>query len=339
MESPYIATEQLGNNRDNQQNPFDMANLKTVSSDPHVAALLKKAGFRSVKDLLVRGALGISESTGLNIRRSISICNSARIMLEEKDVLKRCLLCASGFCKCYYNTERISTGSKALDEILGGGIEINSITQIFGQYSSGKTQLCHTISVMVQLDKSTSEELNGQALYIDTQGTFRPERIVEIALARGLNPQNCLKNVIVARAKNSIEQENILENVGSVIDRSRNVKLIIVDSLISNYRAEFIGRGKLPKRQQRFLRYMLMLQRIAQIYQAAIVITNQINSSTSSTARPAGGHILEYPCSYRIYLKQYDRDKRLARIVDSPFQFADGSEASFVISRQGVSDP
>ena len=193
---------------------------------------------------------------------------------------------------------------------------------------------------MVQQDKSTNEGLNGQALYIDTQGTFRPERIVEIALARELNSQKCLRNVIVARAKNSIEQENILEKVSSVIDRSRNVKLIIADSLISNYRAEFIGRGKLPKRQQRLLRYMLMLKRIAQIYQAAIVITNQINSSSSTrTARPAGGHILEYPCSYRIYLKQYDRDKRLARIVDSPFHYADGNEASFVISRQGVSDP
>jgi DNA repair protein RadA len=119
-------------------------------------------------------------------------------------------------------------------------------------------------------------------------------------------------------------------------------RISTTDSLISNYRAEFIGRGKLPKRQQRLFRYMLMLQRVAQIYQVAIVITNQINSSSlssSRTARPAGGHILEHPCSYRIYLKQHNRDRRLARVVDSPFHFADYNEASFVISKRGVSDP
>ena len=109
MEGSYIETEQLGNNRERYQNHYDMANLKTVYSDPHVADLLKKAGFTSVKDLFIRGALGISESTGLDIRRSICICDSARRMLEETGVIKRCLLCASGLCNCYYNTERIST--------------------------------------------------------------------------------------------------------------------------------------------------------------------------------------------------------------------------------------
>ena len=103
----------------------------------------------------------------------------------------------------------VSTGAKELDKILEGGLETGSITEIYGEFRTGKTQLCHTLCVTCQLpmDQGGGE---GKALYIDTEGTFRPQRLVQIAERFGLNAQDVLDNVAYARAYNSDHQSQLL---------------------------------------------------------------------------------------------------------------------------------
>ncbi|GIU71999.1 MAG: hypothetical protein KatS3mg003_1478 [Candidatus Nitrosocaldaceae archaeon] len=209
--------------------------------------------------------------------------------------------------------ERISTNIKKLDTLLGGGIETQAVTEFYGEYGSGKTQICHTLCVMVQLPKDKGG-LNANALYIDTEGTFRPERIYKIAEAKGLEPEKALENIMVAKAYNSSHQELILEEAGRMIDRI-NARLLIVDSAIAHYRAEFLGRGTLADRQQRINRVMHMLVRIADTYNIAVVVTNQAQAAPDvyfgDPTKATGGHVLAHTSTYRIYLKKSGRNRML----------------------------
>jgi len=302
---------------------------------PATEKRLREAGFRSIKDLLVRGPVDISETTGMEMEQSIEICNKARIMLEDLGMIDKSFVTATSL----YNRRkgRISTGSKSFDDLLGGGIETKAVTEVYGEFGTGKTQLCHTLCLMVQ--QSVSEGgLSAKAIYIDTESTFRPERIVSIAQARGLDSGKALENVIVAKAYNSAHQELIIEEAGSVIEEN-NARLIIVDSAVAHYRAEFIGRATLSERQQRLNRFMHILVRIADTYEAAVVVTNQIQASPDGyfgdTVRPVGGHVLAHTSTYRIYLKRSGKN-RIARMVDSPYHAE--REILFTLSEVGISD-
>jgi DNA repair protein RadA len=233
--------------------------------------------------------------------------------------------------------DRISTGSKSFDDLLGGGIETKAVTEVYGEFGTGKTQLCHTLCIMVQKPASGGG-LAAKAIYLDTESTFRPERLVSIAEARSVDSRIALENVIVAKAYNSAHQELIIEEAGSVIE-DNNARLIIVDSAVAHYRAEFTGRATLSERQQRLNKFMHILVRIAETYEVAVVITNQIQASPDAyfgdTIRPTGGHVLAHTSTYRIYLKRSGKN-RIARMVDSPYH-AD-REILFTLSNEGISD-
>ena len=187
--------------------------------------------------------------------------------------------------------------------------------------------------------KKIKGRLDGKALYIDTENTFRPERIVSISQARNLDPKNALENIIVAKAYNSAHQELIIEESGPIID-SYNVKLLIVDSAVAHYRAEFLGRAALSERQQKLNKFMHVLIRIAETYGIVIVVTNQILSSPDAifgdAFRPTGGHVVAHTSTYRVYLKKAGKN-RIARIVDSPYHAE--REVLFTLSEEGVTDP
>jgi DNA repair protein RadA len=191
---------------------------------------------------------------------------------------------------------------------------------------------------MVQQKKSKNR-LNHRALYIDTENTFRPERIVSIALARNLDPFKALENIIVGKAYNSAHQELIIEQTGPIID-ANNVKLLIVDSAVAHYRSEFLGRATLSERQQRLNKFMHMLLRIAETYDIAILATNQIQSSPDAIFgdpfKPTGGHVVAHTSTYRVYLKRSGKN-RIARMVDSPYH--PEREVLFTLTEQGVTDP
>ena len=223
---------------------------------------LIEAGIKSIKELLIRGPHDVSAVTGMTMEKAVDLCNQARIKLEELDIIQKTFIPATELYNKRKNIERISTGSKNFDYLLGGGFEVNAITELYGEFGSGKTQICHTSSVMVQLKKSEGG-LEGGVIYIDTENTFRPERIVSISKSRNIDYIKVLENITVAKAFNSAHQELIIQEIGNIIE-SNNIKLLILDSAISHYRAEYLGRGNLSERQQKINKLMHMLIRISE---------------------------------------------------------------------------
>ncbi|MEM5853149.1 MAG: DNA repair and recombination protein RadA [Candidatus Aenigmatarchaeota archaeon] len=206
-------------------------------------------------------------------------------------------------------------------------------------HNSGKTQLAFQLAVNVQLPPEKGG-LGGNVLYIDTENTFRPERIVQIARALELNPQKVLANIHVARAFNSEHQMFLVEKANEIIEE-KNIKLIVIDSLTSHFRADFIGRGELAPRQQKLNKHLHMLQRLADAYNLAVYITNQVLMDPSvlfgDPVRASGGAILAHMATYRIYLRRGKENMRIARLVDSP-GLPEG-EAVFKITEEGIKDP
>jgi DNA repair protein RadA len=305
---------------------------------PATRICLQKAGFRSLKDLVIRGATDIASATGISIEKCATMCNKARMILEDLGIYDKPFVPATVIYERRKSESRISSGSKNLDNLLGGGIETRSITELYGEYGSGKTQICHTLCVTVQNNAQLSG-LAGNALYIDTENTFRPERIVSIANARNLNPEPILENIIVAKAYNSSHQEVIIEEAANVI-QLHGIRLLVVDSAVSHYRAEYLGRALLSERQQKMNRFLHILLRIAETCSVAVVITNQIQSSPDSLFgdpfRPTGGNIMGHTTTYRIYLKKAGKN-RIARMADSPYHAE--REVLFTLNEEGIGDP
>ena len=314
---------------------FEIDKLNDIG--PATKTSLKEAGFRSIKDLVIRGPIDIAEATGIAIEKCILLCNRAREILEDIGVLDKPFTTANEIYEKRKLEYRISTGSKNLDELLDGGIETRAITELYGEYGTGKTQICHTLCVTVQ--QSKAEDNISRALYIDTENTFRPERIASIASARKIDPSVALENVIVAKAYNSSHQEVIIQESPNVINL-HNIKIMIVDSIVSHYRAEFLGRSVLSERQQRINRLLHILLRIAETCKIAVVITNQIQSSPDAIFgdpnKATGGNVMAHTSTYRLYLKKAGKN-RIARMVDSPYHLE--REILFALNEQGIGDP
>jgi DNA repair protein RadA len=312
---------------------LSLVNVEGVG--PTTEKRLKQAGFRSIKDLLVRGPVDVAEATGMEMDESVGICERARIILERLGIIEQSFVSATDLYK--KTRDRISTGSSSFDDLLGGGVETRAVTEVYGEFGTGKTQLCHTLCVMVQQDRKAGG-LSGKAIYIDTENTFRPERIASIAQARGLDPRQALENIIVAKAYNSAHQELIIEETGPVIE-AKGVRLVIVDSAVAHYRAEFLGRATLSERQQRLNKVMHILVRMSETYGVAVLVTNQIQSSPDAIfgdpARPTGGNVVAHTSTYRIYLKRSGKN-RIARMVDSPYHAE--REILFMLADRGISD-
>jgi DNA repair protein RadA len=296
---------------------------------------LISAKIYSVKDLVVRGAMNVSEAIGIPAHTCNRMCSSARTRLEELGVVNRPFKTPA-----HKKVERISLGSTALDGLLGGrGLHTGAVTEFFGQSNSGKTQICHTACVTVQAGKDRVG-LARKALYIDTESTFTQERIRQIAEVRGLNKTKAVNNIMVAQPMNSIDQEHYLVKAGSVIDQHNNIKLLIVDSVTGLYRGEYIGRAVLAERQQRLYRYMLMLRRLSEVYRVAVVVTNQVNEIPEVFTgpfrhKPIGGNVMAHASTYRIRLRQFG-SYRIAVLTHSPY--LPEKQIYFGISAIGISD-
>jgi DNA repair protein RadA len=305
---------------------------------PATKAKLNGVGILTVLDLAVKSPSEIADAVGSDLSRASELCNKARTKLVELKYLQEDFIPASEIYKRRRKIERISTGSHNLDDLLAGGIETQAVTEFYGEFGSGKTQICHTLSVMVQqpVDKGG---LKGRAIYIDTENTFRPERIVGIAQARGFDSQKTLDDIIVAKAYNSSHQELIVGEIGDQVRKS-GAKLVIVDSAVAHYRAEFLGRGTLSERQQRLNRFIHALVRTAEIYSIAVVLTNQVQSSPDTffgdPTKATGGHVIAHTSTYRIYVRKSGKN-RVARMVDSPYHAE--RESVFQLNDRGVDDP
>lgn len=237
--------------------------------------------------------------------------------------------------------ERISTGSKNVDDILCGGIETSAVTEFYGASSSGKTQLCHTISVIVSQDKSKGG-LCGKSVYIDTEGTFRPQRLESIARARGFDPLMTLHNVMIVEAQDSDQQERVVNNIDSLLNNkhSEKFKLLIVDAPVTHYRSEYIGRQMLSIRQQKLYKFMRRLVRIAHAYNIAVVVTNHINTTPNSEEmfgeKPIGGNAMSHAITYSMWLSTKNGVIYNAAIRSSPYH--PRNKTRFYIDEAGVTD-
>ncbi|MAG15587.1 DNA repair and recombination protein RadA [Candidatus Woesearchaeota archaeon] len=231
--------------------------------------------------------------------------------------------------------EKIYSGSKALDNLLGGGFETRAITEAYASYGSGKTQIGHALATncLKQFPDST-------VVYIDTESTFRPERIISIAKNIDLDPDDALKRIKVARAFNSDHQVILAEKVEELIKNGLNVKLVVVDSLTAHFRAEFVGRGTLADRQQKINKHLHTLMKLAELYNLAVYVTNQVMSKPDvffgDPTEAIGGHIVAHASTYRMYLRRGKKGSRVAKLVDSP-NLPEG-EAIFNITETGIKD-
>ncbi|MHB1909114.1 MAG: DNA repair and recombination protein RadA [Nitrososphaerales archaeon] len=305
---------------------------------PAMKTKLNTAGIVTIVDLASKSPNEIADVLGSDLQSASDICENARQKLVELNYLSENFVSATEIYRRRKAIERISTGSLNLDDLLAGGIETKALTEFYGEFGSGKTQICHTMCAMVQQQREEGG-LVGRVVYIDTENTFRPERIVSIAEARGYDPQATLDGIIVAKAYNSSHQELIVSELGEQV-RKNKVRLVIVDSAVAHYRAEFIGRGTLSERQQKLNKFMHALVRAAEIYNLAVVATNQVQASPDSffsdPTRATGGHVVAHTSTYRVYIRKSGKS-RIARIVDSPYHAE--REAVFVLDEKGVDDP
>jgi DNA repair protein RadA len=243
--------------------------------------------------------------------------------------------------------ERISTGSEKLDKLLAGGIETKAVTQFYGESDSGKTQICHILCATVSQNKIHGG-LDARSIYIDTEGNFRPERIIEIATARGFDVDLTLENIIPYSPIDVKEQERIIEKEIyhdlNENDKSRRVKLIVVDSPVALYRSEYVGRKMLSERQQKLYKFMMSLKQLAQKYNLAVVVTNQATTVPDSkidpdeSCKPYGGNVMGHATTYGIHLSHILTDPGIFRAQLVKSSYHPYGEVAFMINRQGILD-
>jgi DNA repair protein RadA len=324
-----------------QELELEMEEKKKITSvadlpgiGPATIEKLEQAGFTDLMSIAVAtpgeiiGATEMSEATAKKViaiaRSNLDMeFTSGDEMLRKREAIVK-----------------ITTGSKELDKLVGGGFETGAITEAYGQYGSGKSQIAHTLAVRALLPVEKGGA-GGMVVFIDTEGTFRPERIVQIAKGIGIEPEDALKNIKVARAFNSDHQALLAEKVEDLIKKQGlNIKLVVVDSLTAHFRAEFIGRGTLADRQQRINKHMHALMKLADKHNLAVYVTNQVMSKPDTffgdPTEAIGGHVVAHNSTYRIYLRRGKKGTRVAKMIDAP-NLAE-SEAIFMIDEIGVKD-
>lgn len=322
---------------ENENNESKSHKIYTLKDLPGVGEVtLKKltdSGIISIRALAMMPLSKLMDEAGIGEKTAHKLIKTAQDMekmgfhsadkiWEQRKVLKK-----------------ISSGSQNLDDLLAGGFETGAVTEIFGEYRTGKTQIAHQLCVNVQLPVEQGG-LEGNALYIDTEGTFRPERIIQMSEAKDIDYNQALRNITIGRAYNSDHQILLIRDAPKVID-DRNIKLIIVDSLISHFRSEYIGRGTLATRQQVLNSHIHDLLRLTDTYdELAVVVTNQVSAKPDvfygNPIIHTGGHIVAHGATIRIYLRKGKGEQRVAKVVDAPH--LPEEDAVFSITEDGIAD-
>jgi DNA repair protein RadA len=299
---------------------------------PATAEKLREMGYQTVESLATATIKELTEA-------SVGEKQAAKVIAEARDSLALSFIRADELIKMRQNVRRLTTNSKQVDELLGGGLETQTITEFYGEYGVGKSILCHQLAVNVQLPEEKGG-LNGSALYIDTENTFRPEWIVRMAKAMGLDPTETAKRIIYSEAFNSDHQILVLDKSDKVIQEN-NVKLIIVDSLTAHFRSEYLGREMLAERQQKLNSHLHRLVRLSRAFNACAVVTNQVMSKPDQffamAVEAVGGHIVSHTSHTRVFLRRTSSGPvRICRLVSSPY-LPEG-ERIFKITEEGNKD-
>ena len=279
-----------------------------------IAAKLEAAGVYDLMGLAVLSPPALSEMAGVGEAVARKAIQAARNMM------KLGFVSGEEFAEGRKNILYISTGSTNLNNLLGGkGVETKSMTECYGAFGSGKTQLGLTLAVNVQMPIEQGGA-NGKSVWIDTEGTFRPERIRQIAEGMGANPDKVLKNILVARAFNSDHQILLIDKINEMIKDGEPIKVVIIDSLTAHFRAEFSGRGQLADRQQKLNKYLHNLIKMAEQHNLAIYVTNQVMANPAmmfgDPTTAIGGNIVGHASTYRLYLRRGKQGSRVAKLID-----------------------
>lgn len=301
---------------------------------PGIATKLEAAGIYDLMGLAVLSPPSLADTAGVGEAVARKAIQAARQMMNLGFVD------GAEFAKRRKDVTHISTGSENLDNLLGGkGVETRAITEAYGAFGSGKTQIALSLAVNVQMPKEKGGT-GGKAVYIDTEGTFRPDRIKQLAEAIGANSENVLKNILVARAFNSDHQILLIDKVTELIKEGEPIKLVVIDSLTAHFRAEFAGRGQLADRQQKLNRYLHNLMKLSEHHNLAIFVTNQVMANPAvmfgDPTTAVGGNILGHASTYRMYLRRGKAGSRVAKLIDSPN--LPENEAQFYLTEDGVRD-
>jgi DNA repair protein RadA len=301
---------------------------------PATAEKLEAVGYSDIMSIAVATPGQLVDATGMSDAAAKKLIAVARNNLEMgfesgEDVLVR-----------RSKVIKITTGVAAFDEMLDGGFETGCITECFGQYGSSKTQIAHQLAVNVQKSKEEGGA-EGVVVYIDTENTFRPERIIQFAKGAGMDPDKVLKNIKVAKAYNSDHQMLLAEKAEDLIKKQGlNVRLVIVDSLTAHFRAEYVGRGTLANRQQKLNKHMHTLSKLADMNNLCVYVTNQVMAKPDTffgdPTEAIGGNIVGHNSTFRIYLRKGRKGSRVAKLIDAP-NLADG-EASFRVDTDALKD-
>ena len=300
---------------------------------PATAEKLREAGFDELLEIAVMSPNELAEQAELGEAVSSKIIQGAKKLANIGGFLS-----GNALLERRRVVQELTSGTAALDELLGGGFETQAIVEVYGEFGSGKTQIGHQLCVntMLPLEKGG---FDGEVFYIDTEDTFRPERIAQMCEGVGLDPAMVLDRIHVARAYNSAHQMLLVDEIKKQ-SKNIDVKLIIVDSLTSHFRSEYIGRGMLAPRQQKLNRHMKALKQLSDVHNALVLVTNQVMSKPDSMwgdpTRAIGGHIVGHASTFRLYLRKSKGGRRIARLVDSP-NLPEG-EAVFTVTAEGLRD-
>ncbi len=300
---------------------------------PSTASKLNEAGYHNVQSLAAAPITELVNKAGLTQAAAFKIVEEARRHTSVD------LITAKELMEKRKKMNKISLGSDSFNRLLGGGLETQAITEFWGEYASGKSQLCMYLAAMVQhpIEKGG---LDAKALFIDTEGTFHPQRLYQIAELNGLDPEKALENIVYARCYNSDHQQLIVDHAFKIC-QEENIKLVVVDSVITHWRSEYIGRENLSERQQKLNNHVHKLLRLAEVFNLAVVVTNQVQANPQAffgnPNRPAGGNVLAHGTTHRIYLKKSSKNLRVASITDSPSLPPD-EQAFFAITGKGIEE-
>jgi len=301
-----------------EQLDYYKAKYKTLEDlpgvGPSIAAKIRELGFKTVESLATADVREITTA-------GIGEATAAKIIEAAQKSIAITFVRADELIKLRSNVRRLTTGCGSLDKLLAGGLETQSITELYGEFGTGKSQICQQLCVTVQLPPEKGG-LDGGALYVDTENTFRTDRIMQIAPRFGLDPEEALKRIIFAEAYTSNHQMLLLENADEII-KENNIKLIIIDSLTSHFRSEYLGREMLAPRQQMLNKHLHRLTRLSRAFNACAVITNQVIAQPdvffAKIVLPAGGHILGHTSHTRLFLRKGRDNVRIARLTVSTF--------------------
>ena len=336
-EEESIVEEEVIVEQEGEESSFTpIEKLQSVGIGASDITKLKDAGFATIESVVYTARKNLLNVKGFGQEAKID-----KIIEAAAKLIPLGFESSKKFLEKRKNLTYISSGSQNLDKLLGGGIETGSITEIFGEFRTGKTQICHTLCVTCQLPKEQGGG-GGKALYIDTEGTFRPERLVPIAQRFGLNEEEVVDNVLYARAYNSDHQNKLLIQAAALMAESK-FALLIVDSATALYRTDYSGRGELSARQMSLAKFLRNLQKISDEFQVAVVITNQVVAQVDGNTfggqndkKPIGGHIMAHASQTRLSLRKGNKDTRLCKIYDSPC--LPEAEEKYSISEGGIVD-